>query len=274
MKIKYGIEPQVLETVDKKIANLPLINVEVNKIKIPMVFDTGASMTIINESTLKNASIVRDGKEVVGAGNLGAKISSNTKIIEEIRIGNIIISDLEVIVVEDSRLDFGADEHGNDLKIDGFIGWDVIQNFSWKIDRTNNDIEVSTSAQTDMDKNLFWDNMPIISVNIDSEESYFGFDTGNTESILGSNFDATLRKTYFEKELMVGIDGREVIEVEKLETLSLKVCDNEIELKNVTMLDRDVFPTTKYKVQGLLGADLIENRVLWIDYRSNIILIK
>lgn len=274
MKIKYGIEPQVLETVDKKIANLPLINVEVNKIKIPMVFDTGASMTIINESTLKNASIVRDGKEVVGAGNLGAKISSNTKIIEEIRIGNIIISDLEVIVVEDSRLDFGADEHGNDLKIDGFIGWDVIQNFSWKIDRTNNDIEVSTSAQTDMDKNLFWDNMPIISVNIDSEESHFGFDTGNTESILGSNFDATLRKTYFEKELMVGIDGREVIEVEKLETLSLKVCDNEIELKNVTMLDRDVFPTTKYKVQGLLGADLIENRVLWIDYRSNIILIK
>lgn len=274
MNIKYCIEPQALENVEKKIANLPLIYVEVNKNQIPMVFDTGASMTIINESTLKKASFVRDGNEVVGAGNLGAKIRSNTKIIEEIRIGNIVIFDLEVIVVEDSRLDFGADEHGNDLKVDGFIGWDIIQNFSWKIDRINNEIEVSTSEQTDMDKNLFWDNMPIISVNIDSEELRFGFDTGNTESILGSNFDATLRKTYLEKEVMVGIDGREEIEVEKLETLRLKVCGNEIELKNLTMLDRDVFPTTKYKVQGLLGADLIENRVLWIDYKSNKILIK
>ncbi len=274
MRIKYGIEPQLLETVEKKFANLPLINIEVKRNKIPMVFDTGASMTIINESTLKKVSIVRDGKEVVGAGNLGTKISSNTKIIEEITIGNIIISDLEVIVVEDSRLDFGVDEHGNDLKIDGFLGWDIIQNFSWKVDRINNDIEVSTSVQTEKDKNLFWDNMPIISVYIGNEESHFGFDTGNTESVLGSNFDATLRKTYHEKELMVGIDGREEMEVEKLEKLNLKVCGNEIELKNLTMLERDVFPTTKYRVQGLLGADLIENKVLWLDYKSNKILIK
>ena len=70
-------------------------------------------------------------------------------------IGNIIISDLEVIVVEDSRLDFGVDEHGNDLKIDGFLGWYIIQNFSWKVDRINNDIEVSNSVQTEKDKNLF-----------------------------------------------------------------------------------------------------------------------
>jgi len=274
MRIQYGMEPQVLETVEKKFANLPLINVEVNINKITMVFDTGASMTIINESTLKKVSVIRDGKKVVGAGNLGATISSNTKIIEEIRIGNIIISDLEVIVVEDSRLDFGTDDHGNDLKIAGFLGWDIIQNFYWKVDRINNEIEVSTSAQTEKDKNLFWDNMPIISVYIGNEESYFGFDTGNTESILGSNFDAATRKTYHEKELMVGIDGREEMEVEKLETLTLKVCGNEIELKNLTVLDRDVFPTTKYRVQGLLGADLIENKVLWLDYKSNKIIIK
>lgn len=274
MKIQYGSGPQVLDTVEKKFANLPLINVEVKSDKITMVFDTGASMTIINESTLKKVNVVRDGKEVVGAGNLGAKFSINTKIIEEIRIGNIIISDLEVIVVDDSRLNFGVDENGNNLKIDGMLGWDIIQNFSWKVDRINNEIEVSKSAQTETDKNLFWDNMPIISAYIGSEESYFGFDTGNTESVLGLNFDATFRKTYHEKELMVGIDGREQMEVEKLETLNLKVCGNDIELKNLTMLDRYVFPTTKYKVQGLLGADLIENKVLWLDYKSKNILIK
>lgn len=274
MRIQYGIEPQVLETVQKKFANLPLINVNINNNKIPMVFDTGASMTIINESTLKKARIVREGKEVHCAGNLGVKISSNTKIIEEIRIGSIIISDLEVIVVEDSRLDFGVDKEGSQLKIDGFLGWDIIQNFSWKVDRINNEIEVFTSAQTEEENNLFWDNMPIISVNTDNEELHFGFDTGNTESILGSNFDATLRNTYHEKELMVGIDGREEIEVKKLEALNLKVCGNEIVLKSLTLLDREVFPTKRFKVQGLLGADLIENRVLWLDFKSNKFLIE
>lgn len=274
MRILYCTESQMLETVEKKLANLPLINIEINGHRIPMVFDTGASMTIINESTLKISSISSEGKEVVGAGNLGAKIKSNTKIIEELRIGKIVISDLEVIVVEDSTLDFGVDEDGNDLKIDGFLGWDVIQNFSWKVNRINNEIEVSTSEQSENDKNLFWDNMPIVPVRIDNEELYFGFDTGNTESILGSNFNATLRKTHHEKELIVGIDCRAEIEIEKLDALNLYVCGCEIQLKNLTMLDRDVFPTTKYEVQGLLAADLIENKVLWLDFKNNKFLIE
>ena len=274
MRILYCTESQMLETVEKKLANLPLINIEIKGHKIPMVFDTGASMTIINESMLRIAGISSEGKEVIGAGNLGVKIKSNTKIIEELRIGKIVISDLEVIVVEDSILDFGVDEEGNDLKIDGFLGWDVIQNFSWKVNRINNEIEVSTSEQTENGKNLFWDNMPIVPVSIDKEELYFGFDSGNTESILGSNFNATLRKTHHEKELIVGIDGRAEIEIEKLDALNLNVCGSEIHLKNLTMLDRDVFPTTKYKVQGLLAADLIENKVLWLDFKNNKILIE
>ncbi|MCD4714171.1 MAG: retroviral-like aspartic protease family protein [Clostridiales bacterium] len=274
MKVLYCTEPQMLETVEKKFANLPLINVEINGNKIPMVFDTGASMTIINESTQKIARISKEGKEVIGAGNLGVKFKSNTKIIEELRIGKILISDLEIIVVEDSTLDFGIDEDGNELKIDGFLGWDVIQNFSWKVNRIDNEIEVSNSVQTVNDKNLFWDNMPIIPVSIDKEDLYFGFDTGNTESILGSKFNVSLRKTHHEKELIAGIDGRDEIEIEKLDLLNLNVCGSEIQLKNLTIFDRDVFPTTKYEVQGLLAADLIENKILWLDFKNNKILIE
>ena len=264
----------MLETVEKKLANLPLINIEINGHKIPMVFDTGASITVINESTLKIASSFREGREIVSGGNLGINIKSKTKIIEEIRIGEIVISDLEVIVEEDSRLDFGVDEDGNDLKIDGFLGWDVIQNFFWKVDRVNNLIEVSTSEKSEDNKNLFWDNMPILPVRIDNDEVYFGFDTGNTETMLGSNFNSTLRETYKEKELIVGLDGSAEVEIEKLDALNLKVCGSEIQLKNLTMLDRDVFPTTKYEVQGLLAADLIENKVLWLDYKNNKIIIE
>ncbi|GAB6109950.1 retropepsin-like aspartic protease [Fusibacter bizertensis] len=274
MKILYCTETQPLEPVEKKLANLPLINVEINGHKIPMVFDTGASMTVINQSMLKKASVISGGKEIVGAGNLGLKSKSNTKIIEEMRIGKIVISELEVIVVEDSALDFGVDEEGNDLKIDGFLGWDVIQNFSWKVSRIDNTIEVSISEQVETDKNLFWDNMPIVPVIIAGKELYFGFDTGNTESMLGSNFDVTLSKTHWEKEQIIGIDGRAEIEVEKIDALKLNLCGSEIQLNNLSKLDRDIFPTTKYTVQGLLAADLIENKVLWLDYQNNKIFIR
>lgn len=274
MKILYCTDTQTLEPVEKNLANLPLINVEINGHKIPMVFDTGASMTVINQSLLKKASVISGGKEIVGAGNLGLKSKSNTKIIEEMRIGKIVISELEVIVVEDSSLDFGVDEEGNDLKIDGFLGWDVIQNFSWKVNRIDNTIEVSISEQVETRKNLFWDNMPIVPVIIDDKELYFGFDTGNTESMLGSNFDVTLSKTHWEKEEIIGIDGRAEIEVEKIDALKLNLCGSEIQLNNLTRLDRDIFPTTKYTVQGLLASDLIENKVLWLDYQNNKIFIR
>ena len=47
MRILYCTESQILETVEKKLSNLPLINIEINGHKIPMVLDTGASMTVM-----------------------------------------------------------------------------------------------------------------------------------------------------------------------------------------------------------------------------------
>jgi hypothetical protein len=41
------------------------------------------------------------------------------------------------MVVEDSMLDFGFDFEGNSIKVNGFLGWDVIQHFCWKLVRIN-----------------------------------------------------------------------------------------------------------------------------------------
>lgn len=268
MKLTYSNDFERLESVDRKFANLPLINIEINGYRITMIFDTGASMTVINESAFKKADVIRNGKEVKSAGNLGEKFISNTKVIKEIVMGNHRIMHPEVVVLEDSKLNFGHDEFGNALQVDGFLGWDIIKKFSWIIDRINNEIGISTSSHTTNDTNIFWDNMPIVPVMIDNDSCFFGLDTGNTESMLGKNFDTSLSKTYYEKDLIVGIDGKEEVEVKKLEALNVSISNINIELNNLTVLDRDVFPTTHYKVQGLLGSDLIENRVLRLDYRN------
>lgn len=269
MKIYNSNMPESLEIPNQKLANLPLILVDVNGNKVPMVFDTGASMTVMNRSTVQMANIQNGGKEIVGSGNLGAKMVTNTSVIDEIRIGQIRISELEVIVVEDAALDFGFDEAGNALKIDGFLGWDVIQHFSWKVDRVNNTIEVLPSKKMSEEKNLFWDNMPIVPVKVDNDLVYFGFDTGNTESILSPKFNVTSRKTHFEKELILGLDGKAEMEVEKLDMLDLTICDCSIQLLNLTIYDRAIFPTNRYEVHGLLAADLIEGKVLWLDFQNN-----
>jgi hypothetical protein len=269
MKIIHTHTPQILEPVQKELANLQLILVEINGQKVPMVFDTGASITIINQSTFEIAGPSKEGREITGSGNLGIKSKNKTKIIQELRLGEIIISDLEVLVVDDSVLDFGVDDKGNPLIIDGFFGWDIIQNFAWKVDRSNNQIEVAASLPAENEKNLFWENMPIIPLVMENKTFYFGFDSGNTESMLSGKFDKTSKKIHRENEVIIGLDGRAEIEIEKLDALHLTLCGIDITLTNLTILDRDIFPAETFEIQGLLAADLIENKILRLDYKNN-----
>ena len=266
MKITYQNAPQTLEKVHKIMANLPLIKIEIKGHKFTFLFDTGASMTILSESTLKAADVISEGGDVNAVGNLDVRLTVGTKVIQELKIGEICITECEVMVVEDSMLDFGFDFEGNSIKVDGFLGWDVIQHFCWELDRKNDVIEVSTSKPMVCEKSLLWDNMPIIPVKFGVEVLYFGIDTGNTESMLGVKFKSFDGKTHIKNDLIVGLDGRTEVEVDKLEQLRIQICQHDIVLNDVIILDRDIFPTDHMVVYGLLASDILMNKVVIIDY--------
>ena len=253
----------------ERMESLYLIPVELDDLHIPFVFDTGATMTVMNKTTATRFKAIPSSETVKGGGNARQIFSANTEVIPLVHIGEVTIEDLHVIVVEDEQLDFGETENGNHLIVNGFLGWDIIQHFKWQYDRTENCITMSKPIKEVVPSNLEeWDNMPIIRTLINSKEVLFGFDTGNTESILGDRMYNRLSKSSEVLDVFTGVDGNTEETVRIVENFTLQIGKQMIVLDHVSAIDRKVFPTENEQINGLLGADILEGRGWTLDYSN------
>lgn len=269
MKIIHTKAPQKIKMSNKCIANLFLIDVLIGTRKIPFVFDTGASITVVRKSISELVGAVALDGLISGGGNANIKISGSKSLIGSIQIGEVKIHNLPVAVLPDESLDFGFDEDGNEMKVNGFLGWDIIQYFKWTIDCLNRLFIIEQPIESEDKGALFWDNMPIIIAKYSGQPMYFGFDTGNTESMFSQHFIPYLEMKQEKIDILTGVDGVVEENVLVVNYAELAVGDKVIELNDSSVLKRDIFPTQKYKVMGLLGADTIQNRKCIIDYLNH-----
>ena len=271
MKVNYGEEIEIIKMSKTKFENLFLIDVSFKEQTIPFVFDTGASITVISKSVSKMIGAILTEDVVVGGGNSNRLASFKTSVISSLNIGKIQIENITVVAVDDENLDFGVDENENKLIVNGFLGWDIIQNFKWTIDGKNKIFTMEKPFGLVNEKgNLDWDNMPIIEVEFNNQLMFFGFDTGNTKSMFSQNFTPFLKAKKAETDLITGVDGVVEEEVLVAENIDLIIDKQAIRLNNISVLQRDIFPTKKYQVMGLLAADIIQNCKCIIDYPSRL----
>lgn len=267
MKINYCEEIEIIEMPKTKFENLFFIDVSIEGQIIPFVFDTGASITVISKSVSKLIGATPSEDTVVGGGNSNMLASLSTSVISTLKIGNTQIENITVVAVDDERLDFGVDENGNNLIVNGFLGWDIIQNFKWTIDGKNKIFTMKKSLNSvNKKKNLDWDNMPIIEAKFNNKPMFFGFDTGNTESMFSQNFIPFLKTKKVKTDIITGVDGVVEEEVSVAENIDITIEDQIISLNDISVLNRDIFPTKKYSVMGLLAADIIQNCKCILDY--------
>ena len=192
--------------------------------------------------------------------------SLKTSVISSLKIGNTQIENIAVVAVDDENLDFGVDENENKLIVNGFLGWDIIQNFKWTIDGKNKIFTMEKPFNSvDKKGNLDWDNMPIIEAKFNDKPMFFGFDMGNTESMFSQSFIPFLEIKKVKTDIITGVDGV-VEEVLVAKNIDITIENQIINLNNISVLNRDIFPTKKYQVMGLLAADIIQNSKCIIDY--------
>lgn len=160
--------------------NLFLIDSRVQRISIPLVFDTGATRTVISESIAERTRAIPLNHTVRVGGNGGIVADVPLFKMKCLEIGNSVVDELNVIVVPDGQLDFGTDEFGNVLKVNGFLGWDVISQFRWVIDPLQRTFKVEKPEISITKGQLTWDHMPIIQAQYQDQLLYFAFDSGNT----------------------------------------------------------------------------------------------
>ena len=230
--------------------------------------DVPVYATVISESLSKSVKAIPLSDSVTAGNNTGNIETVFKSIIPKLRIGNNTIKNLSLIVVPDDNLDFGIDEEGNRLIVNGFLGWDVIKNFKWTIDPDKKNYTIEKPQRSEDKGLLYWDNMPIINAKYHDNHMYFGFDSGHTESVFSKEFIPFIDTKEENTDEIVGIGGRIKEDVYLVNDVKLSISNKEIRLNNISALKRDLFPTKEFKVMGLLSADIIQNYKCIIDFTN------
>ena len=152
MDIQFTQDRSVIPFADVQLASLVFLDLSINGKTFPFLFDTGASMTVMNAEVAEKIGLRFLDKSVKGSGNAGNWIDVKVGVIETLQIGAIKITDLEVSVLPVENLTFAIDDKGTELKINGFLGWDVISYFKWFI---NNSEKNHTGRKTNTSRVSF-----------------------------------------------------------------------------------------------------------------------
>lgn len=260
-------EKNIVSVSEKSLGNLIVIDLIKDGLSTSFVFDTGASITVVNRTTAEKFGARETQEKVKGSGTAGIEQEIELSTFNGIKLGDYALPTKDFIVVEDEVLKFGQDENGNDLQVDGFLGWDVISNLRWEYNHETHEFYFGESIINDK-KMIFedWNNMPLLNVIKDNKNRVFGFDSGHTESIIGSLLYPDFKHLKSVNDDFIGIDGKTTEEVKVAEKVELEINNVKVDIRNVSVVDRNVFPTSREDVCGLLGIDIVENRSWILDY--------
>jgi predicted aspartyl protease len=118
---------------------LVVIDVSLGDKIYPMIFDTGASMTVLDNKVTLPYKPEQITKETVKFSD--SSMSSQTSHIfkaKEVQIGGIAFSDVTFI-----RTNLDSIQDSSDNKIMGILGFNLIQNANWTFDLANNRLSIS-----------------------------------------------------------------------------------------------------------------------------------
>ncbi|MEZ7793951.1 aspartyl protease family protein [Niallia circulans] len=254
----------------RSISGSPTIDVMINGRKKCFWLDTGAGMTVISDSIVKECGMALIENEDLEVGNsTNQNFNSDLAIIDTIVIDDLTILNQSTLVLANDLLKIPIPHSAKVMEIDGIIGWDIIQYLHLEIDYRQEKVMIQKHRQKDGEKNnLFFCGYPIIKVKGKNQVPlYFGLDTGANKSHFGKTLLSKIDELKIDKTIKYsgGLGDVKEREIDTIETLSIYLDKNQsITLKNVreTLTDLAAF----FKLDGVFGMDIAHNGSLVIDY--------
>ncbi|WP_249879067.1 aspartyl protease family protein [Niallia circulans] len=254
----------------RSISGSPTIDVMINGRKKCFWLDTGAGMTVISDSIVKECGMALIENEDLEVGNsTNQNFNSDLAIIDTIVIDDLTILNQSTLVLASDLLKIPIPHSEKVMEIDGIIGWDIIQYLHLEIDYRQEKVMIQNHRQIDGEKNnLFFCGYPIIKGKGKNQVPlYFGLDTGANKSHFGKTLLSKIDELKIDKTIKYsgGLGDVKEREIDTIETLSIYLDENQfITLKNVreTLTDLAAF----FKLDGVFGMDIAHNGSLVIDY--------
>jgi hypothetical protein len=172
-------------------ANLVNVPVQAGGRTVDFVWDTGANLSTVIESTAREMGFrVLDATVEVGSST-GAKTRAHVGVAPELRIGGATVRNAVFLVFPDSALAFPQIGY----QIRGIVGFPVIAGFGATTVLREGDLVLGDTAGGDpRGQNLCMRGlMPIVAAEHAGERLHFGFDTGAQTTAMYAPFHAARR---------------------------------------------------------------------------------
>ena len=165
-------------------ANLTNLPVRTRNGVIDFIFDTGANLSTVTQSTAQRMMMKTLGATIEVGSITGAKVMSDLAVCPEFSIGNITVKNAVFLVFPDAALAVPQIEY----QINGIIGFPVIEALKEVQITQQDEFIVPDTPSVVHEQNMALDFLtPVIRIG----DEYFTFDTGATGT--------SLYKKYFEK---------------------------------------------------------------------------
>lgn len=252
----------------QSVSGSPLIEVEINGHPFWFWVDTGANYSVIASDAAEICNITPltfERSKALTATVL--KVNYMPAILDEVRIGELIVKNHPAIILNDFDLRLRIFGSNRLTKIDGILGWKMLQNLDLTLDYSKSETIIKTPLKNDkLRKNFFWLGVPILRIHSPlGRELFFGIDTGLEKTIITRNI---LEKLYFED--VYWITRENLSAGGAVYNFANVVRRLDIVIDSIPVHIEDVgtgFKLKDYfiKLDGIIGSDLLQNSVLRLN---------
>jgi len=266
----FPAEPAVLP-LEVTSVGTPAVDVAVNGVTHTFWIDTGAGLTVLSSEFAAKAGVsVGDPGATAGTAT-SRDVGTRPAIIEELRIGPVVVRNHPAIVIDAADLRFqDPDLPDGEIEIHGILGWPIIRELDLTIDFAARRLTVQRPAErAAAPRNFFWLGYPAVAARTENGRPLLlGLDTGAARSFLTLAFldAAGVQPSGTRSRRVGGAGGFETMTVQTLDSASLLVDGWRLCFRDIDVHDQNV--SSSLDLDGVLGSDLAAGRALRLDFRN------
>ncbi len=255
----------------QSVSGAPIVEVKINGNTFWFWVDTGANYSVIASDAADICNIIPlsfERSKALTATVL--RVNYMPTIISDLKIGDLTVKNHPAIILNDFDLRFRIFGSNRLTKIDGIIGWKLLQNIDITLNyHNNNTIIRKPRSSAAPQKNFFWLGIPVLRLESPSgRELYFGLDTGMERSTITENL---LEKMYFDN--VYWITREELSAGGAVYNFANVVPRFDFVIDNTPVSIEDIGTGAKLKnyfvkIDGIIGSDVLYNNILRIDCRN------
>lgn len=269
MMVMQFEKQDVLSFSSKRFANLIFLPIQLQGMQMTACFDTGASISVLTESTAKKLSMKKQNQILHAGNNQGTALSLETGVLEELCIQNRKLTNVCLGILPDRAFDFGQDDEGNSFPADILLGWDIISRFCWHFDMKERCVRIQTGGTMPKSNHMWHDCFLQFPIEYQGMKLIAGFDSGHTETMLDESWMNRIQEKTLLTSTITGINSISKEDVYQTLEVPLLVQGEEVILKNVEILSHKIHGAEKTKLCILLGMDIMKDRIWTLDSKSN-----